>query len=113
MFLLVFLEKTIGFTTDLIIIIIIIIIMIQSSKDRGREPEYHSIIDCCHELLILSTGKLLITIGKQKRNNPTFFDFLVNNIQGCIIQLFQKQKKRRKEFRFICFNICVVKEVRE
>lgn len=71
MFLLVFLEKTIGFTTDLIIIII----MIQSSKDRGREPEYHSIIDCCHELLILSTGKLLITIGKQKRNNPTFLIF--------------------------------------
>lgn len=71
MFLLVFLEKTICFTTDLIIIII----MIQSSKDRGREPEYHSIIDCCHELLILSTGKLLITIGKQKRNNPTFLIF--------------------------------------
>lgn len=59
MFLLVFLEKTIGFTTDLIII--------QSSKERGREPEYHSTIDCCHQLLILSTGKLLITIGKQKK----------------------------------------------
>lgn len=67
MFLLVFLEKTIGFTTDLIII--------QSSKERGREPEYHSTIDCCHELRILSTGKLLITIGKQKEKNPTFLIF--------------------------------------
>ena len=57
------------FTTDLIII--------QSSKERRREPEYHSTIDCCHQLLILSTGKLLITIGKQKENkeNPTFLIF--------------------------------------
>lgn len=44
MFLLVLLEKTMGFTTDLIIIIIII----QSSKERerGREPESCSTISC-------------------------------------------------------------------
>lgn len=60
MFLLVFLEKTIGFTTDLIII--------QSSKEKGREPEYHSTIDCFHQVLMLSTGKLLITVGKQKKD---------------------------------------------
>lgn len=102
MFLLVFLEKTISLTTDLIII--------QSSKERGREPEYHSTIDCCHQLLILSTGKLLITIGNKKktRKKKNIFDFLVNNIQGCIIQLFQKEKGRTV-LRFTCFNICLVK----
>ncbi len=62
-------------------------------------------------MLILSTGKLLITIGKQKENKkkkiPTF-DFLVNNIQNCIIQLFQKQKGRTV-LRFTFFNIFLVK----
>lgn len=94
MFLLVFLEKTIGLTTDLIIII-------QSSKERerARASFYHWLLPSAAYIVNRQTPNHHRKTKKEK--NPTF-DFLVNNIQGCIIQFF-RNKKRENSFQVYMF----------
>lgn len=66
-----------------------------SALKKERAPEYHSTTDWCHQLLILSTGKLLITIGKHKKTRKKL---LVNNIQVCINYFRKKKKRGEKSF---------------